>query len=58
MSKIDKRLEELEAKIAPPGNVELIIQNKDESKAEAITRAGLTPEDLEEAARVLWVRFV
>jgi len=58
MSKIDKRLEELEAKIAPPGNVELILQNKDESKAEAIARAGLTPEDLEEAARVLWVRFV
>ena len=58
MSRINKRLEELEAKIAPPGNVELIIQNKDESKAEAIARAGLTPEDLEEAARVLWVRFV
>ena len=58
MSKIDKRLEELEAKIAPPGKVELVIQNKGESKAEAITRAGLTPEDLEEAARVFWVRFV
>ncbi len=27
------------------------------AEAEAITRAGLTPEDLEEAARVLWVRL-
>ena len=58
MNRISKRLEKLETRVAPSGRVELVIQNKGESKAEAITRAGLTHEDLEEAARVLWVRLV
>jgi len=58
MSKIDKRLEELEAKIAPPGNFLFITRHKDESEEQAMAREGITTKDMEEAANVFWVRFV
>ena len=58
MNKINKRLEELEARVAPPGKTVLIVKHKDESDAEAMIREGITQKDLEEATRVLWVRVV
>jgi len=55
MSKIEKRLKELEAKIAPPDKVVVIVKHKDESDEEAMAKDGITQQDLEEATMVLRV---
>lgn len=52
MNRLSKRLEKLEAKAAPPGKTVRIVKHKDESDAEAMTRAGVTQKDLEEATLI------
>jgi uncharacterized coiled-coil protein SlyX len=58
LSKLNKRLKKLEAKIAPQGKTVLFIQNKDESESEAMARAGVTLKDLEEATIIYRVTGV
>ena len=58
MSKIRKRLENLEAKTEPQKNMLVVIRYKDESEEEALAREGLTQKDIEEAAYFACVRFV
>lgn len=58
MNQIEKRLKALETKTAPLGKFLFITRHKDESEEQAMAREGLTPKDVEEAARVFWVRFV
>jgi len=55
MNRINKRLEELEAKTAPPDKTVLIVKHKNESDEEAMARAGTTQKDLEEATSVIRV---
>ena len=58
MNKINKRLEKLEARVAPLDKNVLIIKHKDESDAEAMARTGITPEDLKGATTVIRVTGV
>jgi len=55
MNKINKRLEKLEARVAPPGKTVLVIKHNDESEAEGMARDGITQKELEEATIVLRV---
>jgi len=59
MNSIKKRLEGLEARVAPVGkNVLIIKHNKDESDTEVMARTGITPEDLKGATTVIRVKGV